>query len=76
MTMDENDTKTLFCRPLQKNNLKDKKDNSNPKYLTGAVTTIDGRVAFTKEINAPGLIKTDIFNQMTRLGKRSFQTRW
>lgn len=39
---------------------KDKKDNSNPKYLTGAVTTIDGRVAFTKEINAPGLSKTDI----------------
>ena len=35
----------LMCLPII-SMAKDKKDNSNPKYLTGAVTTIDGRVAF------------------------------
>lgn len=65
----------LMCLPII-SMAKDKKDNSNPKYLTGAVTTIDGRVAFTKEINAPGLSKNRHFQSNARLGKRSFQTRW
>lgn len=32
----------LLCLPLT-GMAKDKKDNSDPKYLAGAVTTIDGR---------------------------------
>ena len=62
----------LMCLPII-SMAKDKKDKSNPKYLTGAVTTIDGRVAFTKEINAPGLSKTDIFNQMLDWAKGRFK---
>ena len=52
---------------------KDKKDNTDAKYLAGAVTTIDGKVAFTNEINAPGLSKKDIFNQMLEWAKGRFK---
>ena len=62
----------LLCLPLT-GMAKDKKDNSDPKYLAGAVTTIDGKVAFTNEINAPGLSKTEIFNQMLEWAKGRFK---
>ena len=62
----------LMCLPII-SMAKDKKDNSNPKYLTGAVTTIDGRVAFTKEINAPGITKTDINKQILDWAKGRFK---
>ena len=65
----------LMCLPIA-GMAKDKKDNTDPKYLAGAVTTIDGKVAFTNEINAPGLSKTDIFNQMLEWAKgRHIQTK-
>lgn len=62
----------LMCLPIA-GMAKDKKDNTDPKYLAGAVTTIDGKVAFTNEINAPGLSKTDIFNQMLEWAKGRFK---
>lgn len=62
----------LMCLPVA-GMAKDKKDNSDPKYLAGAVTTIDGKVAFTNEINAPGLSKTDIYNQMLEWAKGRFK---
>lgn len=62
----------LMCLPIA-GMAKDKKDNSDPKYLAGAVTTIDGKVAFTNEINAPGLSKTDIYNQMLEWAKGRFK---
>lgn len=62
----------LMCLPIA-GMAKDKKDNTDPKYLAGAVTTIDGKVAFTNEINAPGLSKTDIFSQMLEWAKGRFK---
>lgn len=53
----------LICLPLT-GIAKDKNDNSNPKYLAGAVTLTDGKVTFTKEIKAPGLSKQEIYNQL------------
>ena len=52
---------------------KDKKDNSNPKYLAGAVTMTDGKVTFSKEIKAPGLSKTEIYNQLLDWAKNRFK---
>lgn len=43
---------------------KDKKDNTDPKYLTGAVTLRDGKVTFDHRIAAPGLPKDAVFRQM------------
>ena len=38
----------LACLPLF-GMAKDKKDNSNPKYLAGAITMEDGKVTFNHE---------------------------
>ena len=43
---------------------KDKKDNSNPKYLAGAITMEDGKVTFNHEIKAPSLSKEQLYQQM------------
>ena len=46
----------LACLPLfaiAKDNKE--KNNSDPKYLAGALTYEDGKITFTREINAPGL---------------------
>ena len=47
----------MICLPLT-GMAKDKKDNSDPKYLAGAITMTDGRVTFKKEIKTPGLSQT------------------
>mgnify|MGYP000659390207 FL=1 len=39
----------LACLPLF-GMAKDKKDNSDPKYLAGAITMEDGKVTFNHEI--------------------------
>lgn len=41
-----------------------KKDNSNPKYLVGAVTLTDGKVTFSKEFNTPSLTKDELYKLM------------
>lgn len=62
----------LICLPLT-GMAKDKNDNSNPKYLAGAVTLTDGKVTFNKEIKAPGLSKTAIFTQLLDWAKNRFK---
>ena len=61
----------MICLPLT-GMAKDKKDNSDPKYLAGAITMTDGRVAFKKEIKTPGLSQTDIYNQLLEWAKKRF----
>ena len=53
----------LACLPLF-GMAKDKKDNSNPKYLAGAITMEDGKVTFNHEIKAPSLSKEQLYQQM------------
>ena len=53
----------LACLPLF-GLAKDKKDNSNPKYLAGAITMEDGKVTFNHEIKAPSLSKEQLYKQM------------
>ena len=62
----------LICLPLT-GMAKEKNDNSNPKYLAGAVTLTDGKVTFNKEIKAPGLSKTAIFTQLLDWAKNRFK---
>ena len=55
----------LACLPLfaiAKDNKE--KNNSDPKYLAGALTYEDGKITFTREINAPGLSKDEIYQRM------------
>lgn len=53
----------LACLPLF-GMAKDKKDNSDPKYLAGAITMEDGKVTFQHEIKAPSLSKEQLYKQM------------
>ena len=62
----------LICLPLT-GIAKDKNDNSNPKYLAGAVTLTDGKVTFTKEIKAPGLSRSAIFDQLLKWAQERFK---
>ena len=62
----------LICLPLT-GMAKEKKDNSDPKYLAGAVTLTDGKVTFSKEIKAPGLSQDAIFNQLLEWAQERFK---
>lgn len=53
----------MLCLPIA-GIAKDKKDNSDPKYLAGAVTLTDGKVSFTKDLKTPGQTKSSLFKQM------------
>lgn len=44
------------------------------KYLTGAVPLIDGRVIFSKKIDAPGLSKAQIYETAFEWAKSNFRT--
>lgn len=46
-----------FCIQAQ-----NKENTDISKYLSGAVPVVDGKVVFSKEINAPGLSKEQIYN--------------
>lgn len=50
----------------------DKKDNSNPKYLEGAVTLTDGKVTFTEEIKTPSLSKSELYNSLLEWANERF----
>ena len=63
----------LICLPLAGMAKDNKKDNSNPKYLAGAVTLTEGKVTFSKEIKVPGLSKTEIYNQLLDWAKNRFK---
>ena len=61
----------LACLPLfaiAKDNKE--KNNSDPKYLAGALTYEDGKITFTREINAPGLSNQQGRRRHRRIGRR------
>ena len=62
----------LACMPLFLS-AKDKKDNSNPKYLAGAVTLTDGKVTFNYELKAPALSQKEIYTQMLNWANERFK---
>lgn len=62
----------LACLPLF-GMAKDKKDNSDPKYLAGAITMEDGKVTFQHEIKAPSLSKEQLYKQMLDWANNRFK---
>ena len=44
-------------------------------YLAGAVPVADGKVVFTREINAPSLSKAQIYQQLLKWGQENFNTK-
>ena len=62
----------LACLPLF-GMAKDKKDNSDPKYLAGAITMEDGKVTFNHEIKAPSLSKEQLYQQMLDWANNRFK---
>lgn len=62
----------LACLPLF-GMAKDKKDNSDPKYLAGAITLEDGKVTFTHDIKAPSLSKEQLYQQMLDWANERFK---
>lgn len=62
----------LACMPLFLS-AKDKKDNSNPKYLAGAVTLTDGKVTFNYKLKAPALSQKEIYTQMLNWANERFK---
>lgn len=44
------------------------------RYLAGAVPVVDGKVVFTREINAPSLSKAQIYQQLLEWGEKNFNT--
>lgn len=53
---------------------KDKNDNTNPKYLAGAVTLDeDGKVNFTKELKILSMQKEEIFDIMLKWAEERFK---
>ena len=63
----------LACLPLF-GMAKDKKDNSDPKYLAGAITMEDGKVTFNHEIKAPSLSKEQLYQQMLDWANHRFKS--
>lgn len=54
---------------VAKNN---KKDNSNPKYLAGAITLTDGKITFTDEINTPSMNKSELYDALLKWANGKF----
>ena len=44
-------------------------------YLAGAVPVADGKVVFTREINAPSLSRAQIYQQLLKWGQENFNTK-
>ena len=62
----------LACLPLF-GMAKDKKDNSNPKYLAGAITMEDGKVTFNHEIKGSFALERATLQTNAGLGQQPFQ---
>lgn len=62
----------MLCLPLA-GMAKEKKDNSDPKYLAGAVTLTDGKVTFSKELKVPGSSKQNLFKEMKEWAEGRFK---
>lgn len=61
-----------LCLPLL-GTAKEKKDNNDPKYLSGAVTLSEGKVTFTQEIKTPGVSKEKLYDLMLEWAKNRFK---
>lgn len=61
----------LACLPLM-GTAKEKNDNSDPKYLAGAITMNDGKIEFTKEISTKGLTRTEVYQALLNWAKGRF----
>lgn len=62
-----------LCLPLL-SWAKDKTNNSDPKYLAGAVTLTDGKVTFTQDIKTPGISKDKLYDLMLAWAQKRFQS--
>ena len=62
----------LACLPLFLP-AREKKDNSDPKYLAGAVTLTDGKVTFTQELKTPSMSKSEVYKQMLKWANNRFK---
>lgn len=60
-----------LCLPLW-GAAKEKKNNSDPKYLSGAITLADGKVTFTQEIKTSGLSKDKLYDLMLGWAQKRF----
>lgn len=45
------------------------------QYLSGAVPVVDGKVVFTRKINAPSLSKSQIYQQLLKWGEENYNTK-
>lgn len=61
-----------LCLPLF-GMAKEKRNNSDPKYLSGAITLTDGKVTFTQEIKVPGLSKDKLYGLMLEWAQNRFK---
>lgn len=61
-----------LCLPLL-GTAKEKKDNNDPKYLSGAVTLSEGKVTLTQEIKTPGVSKEKLYDLMLEWAKNRFK---
>lgn len=61
----------LACLPLM-GTAKEKNDNSDPKYLAGAITMNDGKIEFTKEVSTKGLTRTEVYQALLNWAKGRF----
>lgn len=57
----------LLCLPLLAS------AQTEPKYLSGAVTMNEGKVSFQKEFQAPSLSKQEIYDVLLKWGQQRFQ---
>lgn len=62
----------LLCFPLALA-ANEKTDNTDPKYLKGAVTLTDGKVVFNKTLNAPTLSKDQLYDLILNWANNYFQ---
>lgn len=49
-----------------------KNDNSNPKYLEGAITLKDGKITFEDEIKVPSMSKEELYTTMLKWAEKRF----
>ena len=50
-----------------------KKDNSNPKYLVGAINITDGKIEFEKTIKTPSMSAKEVYDNMLKWANERFK---
>ena len=62
----------MLCLPLM-GVAKEKNDNTDPKYLAGAITMTDGKVTFSKDFKVPGASKSVLYSTLKKWADGRFQ---